>query len=100
MTVALMWEAKAAPGRAGELLAWARAQRLDGAGAAAGAPLRRETFTAPGERVLVITWWDAPYDAELPELPAPADGGLLARPAHRWRFTSLGPDRPDGPAAP
>ncbi len=94
MTVALMWEAKAAPGRADELLAWARGRRL------AAEPLRRETFTAPGERVLVITWWDAPYDAELPELPAPADGGLLARPAHRWRFTSLGPDRPDGPAAP
>ncbi|WBB63695.1 hypothetical protein O7599_14740 [Streptomyces sp. WMMC500] len=94
MTVALMWEAKAAPGRSGELLAWARAQPL------AAEPLRRETFTAPGERVLVITWWDAPYDAELPELPAPDDGGLLARPAHRWRFTSLGPDAPDGPGAP
>lgn len=91
MTVALMWEAKAVPGRAAELLAWARAQALP------AEPLRRETFTAPGERVLVITWWDALYDAELPELPAPDDAGLLARPAHRWRFTSLGPD---GPAAP
>ncbi|WP_407560606.1 hypothetical protein [Streptomyces sp. 184] len=95
MTVALMWEAKAAPGRAADLLAWARAQHLAGAGA--GAPLRRETFTAPGERVLVITWWDAPYEAELPELPAPDDAGLLARPAHRWRFTSLGPDGPGAP---
>ncbi|MFG2170559.1 hypothetical protein ACGFMO_04080 [Streptomyces niveus] len=79
MTVALMWEAKAAPGRGAELLAWARAQPLD------PAPYRRETLTAPGGRVLVMTWWDAPYDAELSELPEPA-GELVARAVHRWRF--------------
>ncbi|MGW5333700.1 hypothetical protein [Streptomyces bauhiniae] len=79
MSVALMWEAKAAEGRGGELLAWARAQRLD------GSPLRRETFRAPGGRVLVITWWDAVYDADVPELPAP-DPELVSRPVHRWRF--------------
>ncbi|MEC4017437.1 hypothetical protein [Streptomyces sp. H27-D2] len=79
MSVTLMWEAKAAAGRAPELLAWARAQEL------APAPARRETFTAPGDRVLVLTWWDAAYDAELPELPTPADD-LTARPVHRWRF--------------
>ncbi len=78
-----MWEAKAAEGRGGELLAWARAQDL------AEAPLRRETFRAPGDRVLVITWWDAAYDAELPELPEPA-GELAKRSVHRWRFESLG----------
>ncbi|WP_329337987.1 hypothetical protein OG252_21350 [Streptomyces sp. NBC_01352] len=83
MTVALMWEAKAAEGRGGELLAWARAQDL------AEAPLRRETFRAPGDRVLVITWWDAAYDAELPELPEP-DGELVTRAVHRWRFESVG----------
>ncbi|MEV4994910.1 hypothetical protein [Streptomyces niveus] len=79
MTVALMWEAKAAPGRGAELLAWARAQPLD------PAPHRRETLTAPGGRVLVMTWWDASYDAGLPELPEPADE-LVARAVHRWRF--------------
>ncbi|MER7051859.1 hypothetical protein [Streptomyces sp. NPDC000351] len=82
MTVALMWEARAVPGRGEELLAWARAQPLD------GTPLRRETLRAPQDRVLVITWWDAPYDAGLPELPEP-DGDLVARAAHRWRFESV-----------
>ncbi len=83
MTVALMWEARAAEGRGEELLAWARAQKL------AEEPLRRETFRAPQDRVLVITWWDAAYDAELPELPEP-DAELVFRPVHRWRFESLG----------
>lgn len=82
MTVALMWEAKAVPGRGPDLLAWARTQRLP------GAPLRRETFTAPGDRVLVITWWDAAYATDLPELPDPPDD-LPARPVHRWRFEQV-----------
>lgn len=84
MTVALMWEAKAPEGRGGELLAWARGRNL------APAPLRRETYRAPGERVLVISWWHAAYDADLPELPdPPAD--LTARPVHRWRFEQVQP---------
>ncbi|WP_030671689.1 hypothetical protein [Streptomyces cellulosae] len=83
MTVALMWEARAAEGRGEELLAWARAQELP------RRPLRRETFRAPRDRVLVITWWDAAYDAELPELPEP-DEELVMRAVHRWRFESLG----------
>ncbi|MFE3144530.1 hypothetical protein [Streptomyces scopuliridis] len=82
MTVALMWEAKAAPGRGAELLEWARAHELS------YAPLRRELLRAPQDRVLVITWWDAPYEADLPELPPPPPD-LLARPPHRWRFESL-----------
>lgn len=82
MTVALMWEAKAAEGHGTALLAWARAQDL------AGAPLRRETFTAPGDRVLVITWWAADYGADLPELPDPP-AELSARPVHRWRFEQV-----------
>ncbi|MEW2249340.1 hypothetical protein ACFW6K_34630 [Streptomyces sp. NPDC058733] len=85
MTVALMWEARAAEGRGAELLAWARAQTLP------GAPLRRETFRAPQDRVLVVTWWDAPYDADLPELPEP-DAGLVTRAVHRWRFESVAED--------
>lgn len=71
-------------GRAGEdLLAWVRAQEL------AAEPLRRETFRAPQNRVLVVTWWDAEYDAELPELPEPAPD-LVTRAVHRWRFESVG----------
>ncbi|MDX3458292.1 hypothetical protein PV396_41240 [Streptomyces sp. ME02-8801-2C] len=83
MTVALMWEARAAEGRADELLAWARAQALP------APPVRRETLRAPGDRVLVITWWDAEFDADLPELPEP-DAGLVARAVHRWRFEVVG----------
>ncbi|MFF0220643.1 hypothetical protein [Streptomyces sp. NPDC004629] len=83
MTVALMWEARAAQGRGGELLAWARTQD------SSGSPLRRETFRAPQDRVLVITWWDARYDADLPELPEPPPD-LVSRPVHRWRFESVG----------
>lgn len=82
MTVALMWEAKAAEGRGTELLAWAREQPLE------PSPARRETFTAPGDRVLVICWWQAEYAAELPELPTPAPE-LIARPVHRWRFSQV-----------
>lgn len=85
MTVALMWEARAAQGRGGELLAWARARHPS------GSPLRRETFRAPQDRVLIITWWDAPYDADLPELPDPPSD-LVSRPVHRWRFESVGED--------
>ncbi|MDQ0763283.1 hypothetical protein [Streptomyces canus] len=85
MTVTLMWEARAAEGRGEELLAWVRRQELP------LRPLRRETFRAPQDRVLVVTWWDAVHDAQLPELPEP-DGGLVARPVHRWRFESLGAD--------
>ncbi|MEV0256555.1 hypothetical protein AB0H82_20140 [Streptomyces sp. NPDC050732] len=82
MSVALMWEARAVEGRGAELLAWARAQELD------GTPLRRETFRAPQDRVLVITWWDATLDTDLPELPEPAEG-LVTRAVHRWRFESV-----------
>ena len=81
MTVALMWEARAAEGRGEELLAWARTRELP------GEPVRREHFRAPGDRVLVITWWDAAYDAGLPELPEPAPD-LVTRAVHRWRFES------------
>ncbi|MFI9768367.1 hypothetical protein ACIHJG_16100 [Streptomyces sp. NPDC052415] len=82
MTVALMWEARAAEGRGEELLAWVARQRL------VEPPLRRETFRAPADRVLVITWWDGDYDAVLPELPEP-DGELVTRAVHRWRFESV-----------
>lgn len=92
MTVVSMWEARAVPGRGEELLAWARAQEL------AVRPLRRETFRAPQDRVLVITWWDAEFDAEVPELPEP-DGELVTRAVHRWRFESVGLEFPQGGAS-
>ncbi|MGD6743832.1 hypothetical protein ACOKM3_18520 [Streptomyces sp. BH106] len=79
MTVALMWEARAVEGRGEELLSWAKGQVLE------REPERIETFRAPQDRVLVITWWDAAYDADLPELPEP-DGELVKRAVHRWRF--------------
>ena len=92
MTVALMWEAKAAEGRGPELLAWARDRapehRAPEHQYLEGEPLRREHFSAPGGRVLVITWWDGAYDDELPELPDPAPE-LIARPVHRWRFEQV-----------
>ncbi len=77
-----MWEARAVDGRGEDLLAWARRQELP------AIPLRRETLRAQGDRVLVITWWDAAHDAELPELPEP-DSELVARAVHRWRFESV-----------
>ena len=84
MTVTLMWEAAAAEGRGPRLLEWAREQAAD----LPGTPRRREFLTAPDDRVLVLTWWDAPYSAELPELPDPAPE-LVRRDVHRWRFVSV-----------
>ncbi|MBZ3907424.1 MULTISPECIES: hypothetical protein [Streptomyces] len=89
MTVALMWEARAVAGRGEELLAWARDQVE--AQVLSVRPLRRELFRAPQDRVLVITWWDAEFDAELPELPEPGPE-LVSRAVHRWRFESAGTD--------
>ncbi|MFJ3701186.1 MULTISPECIES: hypothetical protein [Streptomyces] len=86
MTVALMWEARAAQGRGAELLEWAGARAAE----LSRKPLRGELLRAPEDRVLVLTWWDAAYDDELPELPEP-DAGLVTRAVHRWRFESLGP---------
>lgn len=84
-----MWEARAVEGRGDALLAWARERSRELPDS--GLLLRRETFRAPQDRVLVITWWDAAYDAELPELPEP-DGELVTRAVHRWRFESVGSD--------
>lgn len=82
MAVALMWEARAVTGRGPELLDWARTRRL------AARPERRETLAAPGDRVLVITWWPGAYDTLAPELPDPPEE-LVSRPVHRWRFESV-----------
>ncbi|MCT2592301.1 hypothetical protein LHJ74_20745 [Streptomyces sp. N2-109] len=84
MTVALMWEAKAAEGLGPELLSWCREHALT------PPPIRRETYSAPGDRVLVITWWRAAYEADLPELADPP-AELTSRPVHRWRFEQVQP---------
>ncbi|UGY93157.1 hypothetical protein [Streptomyces gobiensis] len=82
MTAALMWEARAVEGRGHELLEWTRTQHL------VPAPIRRETFTGPDDRVLVVTLWHASNDADLPEIPDPPPD-LLHRPVHRWRFEKV-----------
>lgn len=77
-----MWEARAADGRAGELREWVQGEAVPALRGSAGLE-RLEVFTAPGDRVLLITWWTGE------PLPVPdPPGGLLARPVHRWSFTS------------
>ncbi|MFF2075738.1 hypothetical protein ACFVXG_13405 [Kitasatospora sp. NPDC058162] len=82
MTVAAMWEARAADGRGAELAAWARESALPALRGAAGLE-RLELLSAPGERVLLISWWSG---EPVPVADPPA--GLLGRPVHRWSFTS------------
>ena len=67
----LMWEAKAADGRADELLAWV----LEHAAADA------DVYRSADARVVVI---DA-ADTGVPDPPAE----LLARPPHAWHFTAV-----------
>lgn len=67
----VMWEAKAAPGRDGDLLAWAASH------AAADAAVYRSMDA----RVVVID----ETGVGLPEPPAE----LLARPPHVWRFVRV-----------
>ena len=63
-----MWEAKAAPERAEELLAWALEH----------APPAAQVYRSADARVVVID----ETGTGLPEAPA----GLLARPPHAWPF--------------
>ena len=67
----LMWEAKAADGRADDLVAWVRQHAAPAA----------QIYCSPDERVVVID----PADTDLPDAPPE----LLARPAHAWRFTPV-----------
>ncbi|MFJ9519054.1 hypothetical protein ACIRPK_12405 [Kitasatospora sp. NPDC101801] len=83
MTVAQMWEARAVDGRAGELSSWVREFVLPALRGSAGL-VRTELFAAPGDRVLLITWWQDADPVPVADPPA----GLLARPVHRWGFTS------------
>ena len=68
MTKTLMWEAKAAPGRGPELLAWALAHADPAA----------DIYRSADGRVVVID----DSGAGLPDAP----GELLARPPHLWPF--------------
>lgn len=79
----MMWEARAADGRLGELLDWADTelvpwlhQRPD--------VTRYELYSA-ADRLVVIVRFDEGTTA-LPDAPA----ALLARPAHQWLFRRLG----------
>ncbi|MEV7926581.1 hypothetical protein [Kitasatospora sp. NPDC088779] len=82
MTVAAMWEARAAAGRGAELASWVREVALPSVRGSAGL-VRTELLGAPGERVLLITWWTG---EPVPVADPPAD--LLGRPVHRWSFSS------------
>ncbi|MET8542193.1 hypothetical protein ABZW03_16265 [Kitasatospora sp. NPDC004799] len=82
MTVAAMWEARAAAGRGAELAAWVRESALPALRGSAGLD-RLELLSAPGERVLLIAWWRG---EPVPVADPPAE--LLGRPVHRWSFTS------------
>ena len=66
-----MWEAKAAPGRADDLLAWVLVHAAPDA----------EVYTSPDARVVVIDRSNTP----LPDPPA----DLIARPPHAWPFTPV-----------
>ncbi|MEU1505204.1 hypothetical protein [Kitasatospora sp. NPDC005748] len=81
-TTAAMWEARAADGRGAELSAWVREVALPALRGSAGL-VRAELFGAPGDRVLLITWWTA-EPVPVPEPPA----ALIGRPVHRWSFAS------------
>jgi hypothetical protein len=70
-TRTLMWEAKAATGRADELLAWVLEH----------APPDAEVYQSADARVVVIDR----SDRALPEPPAE----LLGRPPHAWHFTPV-----------
>jgi hypothetical protein len=67
----VMWEARAVPERAAELLAWALAT----------APADAEVYRSADARVVVIDH----TGAGMPEPPA----GLLARPSHVWPFERI-----------
>jgi hypothetical protein len=66
-----MWEARAAAGRADELLAWVLMH----------APADADVYRSPDARVVVI-------DAQGRALPDPPDE-LVCRPPHGWHFTPV-----------
>ena len=70
-TRTLMWEAKAARGRAAELLAWVLQHAAPDA----------DVYESPDARVVVVDR----FGHTLPEPPAE----LLARPPHAWHFTPV-----------
>lgn len=72
-----MWEAKAAPGRADELLAWLLAAAPAG-----------QVFAAGDRVVLVVDLAESTGPAG-PAGPADPPAELLARPVHAWRFTRV-----------
>jgi hypothetical protein len=75
----LMWEAKARPGREGDLLEWA----LTEATAGLGESVRTEVFTASGRVVVIVVGHEAPRT-----LPDPPED-FIERPPHAWPFTRI-----------
>ncbi|HVF05795.1 MAG TPA: hypothetical protein VNA20_13215 [Frankiaceae bacterium] len=77
----LMWEAVAAPGRVGEVVAWATALTAEGLAA-------KEVYVSADDRVVVIAHWRDKAAADGADLTPPPD--TLARAPHAWRFTRVG----------
>jgi hypothetical protein len=75
-----MWEVRAAPGRADELVAWVRRTALPELRAAGGLD-RVEVFRGDEDRVVVVSVW-ADEAAALPDPPP----RLVARAPHAWEF--------------
>ena len=82
-----MWEARVAPGRLDEAVAWVRDEVVPGA-LAAGGCLGAEAFVAAGEadRVVVITRWQ---DGHADGWEEGAPGLPLLERFHAWWFEPL-----------
>ena len=76
----VMWEAVAAPGRAGEVVAWATAWRAPGV-------IAQEVY-ASGERIVIVAHFADPAGAEGATFAPPP--GALARDGHAWTFERVG----------
>jgi hypothetical protein len=78
-----MWEAKAAEGRADDLLAWVLAKAPQGGQVYCSADrVVLITETASTERAIIESASTEPAQAVLPEPP----DSLVARPAQAWEF--------------
>ncbi len=87
--VTWMWEARAAPGRGGELLAWALAAARDRGGAGHAEVYRGR---GQGAELVVVVLHLEPGAGQAPPgsvLPPPPPG-LLARPPQTWDFDRVG----------
>jgi hypothetical protein len=84
----VMWEVRAAPTRADDLVAWVHGEALPSLLAQEGCR-QIDVFDAADERVVVIARFNGPA-ARLPDPPA----DLLRRPPQAWSFRHLSTHRP------